>query len=113
MENGGCSPATPPEMSCEQDESRTCEGDSRTCEGESREGEGADSESGSNSKTTRKPRRREPRWRELMKESGLLLTLENSGSVARDHLASERTFLAYVRTSLGCSTMGVGECHFT
>ena len=37
------------------------------------------------------------------------LTLENSGSVARDHLASERTFLAYVRTSLGCSTMGVGE----
>ncbi|TFK22829.1 hypothetical protein FA15DRAFT_497873 [Coprinopsis marcescibilis] len=35
------------------------------------------------------------------------LVLENSGSVARDHLASERTFLAYVRTSLGLASMGV------
>jgi hypothetical protein len=38
------------------------------------------------------------------------LTLVNSGSVARDHLASERTFLAYVRTSLAMSSMGVGAC---
>ncbi|KAF7312831.1 C2H2-type domain-containing protein [Mycena kentingensis (nom. inval.)] len=30
------------------------------------------------------------------------------GSVARDHLASERTFLAYVRTSLAMSAAGVG-----
>jgi hypothetical protein len=55
------------------------------------------------------------------------LTLENSGSVARDHLASERydeltrfsspmsfltdtsTFLAYVRTSLAIASTGVGE----
>lgn len=37
------------------------------------------------------------------------MTLVNSGSVARDHLASERTFLAYVRTSLGISSMGVGK----
>lgn len=36
------------------------------------------------------------------------LILLNSGSVARDHLASERTFLAYVRTSLTLVTMGVG-----
>ncbi|KAM6494125.1 protein of unknown function (DUF202) domain containing protein [Amanita muscaria] len=28
------------------------------------------------------------------------LVLKNTGSVARDHLASERTFLAYMRTSL-------------
>ncbi|KAL5490694.1 hypothetical protein ACEPAI_5528 [Sanghuangporus weigelae] len=35
------------------------------------------------------------------------LVLENSGSVARDHLAAERTFLAYVRTSLGCAAAGV------
>ncbi|PPQ70026.1 hypothetical protein CVT26_013315 [Gymnopilus dilepis] len=35
------------------------------------------------------------------------LVLENSGSVARDHLASERTFLAYVRTSLALTSMGV------
>lgn len=36
------------------------------------------------------------------------LTLENKGSVARDHLASERTYLAYVRTSLTISSTGVG-----
>jgi hypothetical protein len=38
------------------------------------------------------------------------LVLENSGSVARDHLASERTFLAYVRTSLTIASAAVGEC---
>jgi Domain of unknown function (DUF202) len=37
------------------------------------------------------------------------LVLQNSGSVARDHLASERTFLAYVRTSLTIATTGVGK----
>jgi uncharacterized membrane protein YidH (DUF202 family) len=36
------------------------------------------------------------------------LVLENNGSVARDHLASERTFLAYVRTSLALAGSGVG-----
>ncbi|KAJ6523946.1 hypothetical protein DFH09DRAFT_937601 [Mycena vulgaris] len=35
------------------------------------------------------------------------LTLENCGSVARDHLASERTFLAYVRTSLTIASASV------
>lgn len=40
--------------------------------------------------------------------SKVSLTLKNSGSVARDHLALERTFLAYVRTSLGLATAGVG-----
>lgn len=35
------------------------------------------------------------------------LVLQNTGSVARDHLASERTFLAYVRTSLGLASAGV------
>ncbi|KAJ7093498.1 hypothetical protein C8R44DRAFT_395937 [Mycena epipterygia] len=35
------------------------------------------------------------------------LVLENAGSVARDHLASERTFLAYVRTSLTIASAGV------
>ena len=35
------------------------------------------------------------------------LVLQNKGSVARDHLASERTFLAYVRTSLGMASAGV------
>ncbi|EAU90834.2 hypothetical protein CC1G_13425 [Coprinopsis cinerea okayama7 len=39
--------------------------------------------------------------------SGPQLVLLNNGSVARDHLASERTFMAYVRTSLALSSAGV------
>ena len=35
------------------------------------------------------------------------LVLQNTGSVARDHLASERTFLAYIRTSLALASGGV------
>ncbi|KAJ8590216.1 hypothetical protein M405DRAFT_737254 [Rhizopogon salebrosus TDB-379] len=35
------------------------------------------------------------------------LVLQNKGNVARDHLASERTYLAYVRTSLACASAGV------
>lgn len=33
--------------------------------------------------------------------------IENSGSQARDHLANERTFLAWVRTSLAFVGLGV------
>ncbi|KAL0080130.1 hypothetical protein J3Q64DRAFT_1624149, partial [Phycomyces blakesleeanus] len=33
--------------------------------------------------------------------------LENTASVARDHLANERTFLAWLRTSLSMITVGV------
>ena len=36
------------------------------------------------------------------------MVLENSGSVARDHLACERTYLAYVRTGLASASTGVG-----
>ncbi|KAJ7159231.1 hypothetical protein C8R43DRAFT_948165 [Mycena crocata] len=38
---------------------------------------------------------------------GPALLLENTGSVVRDHLANERTFLAYVRTSLTIASAGV------
>lgn len=48
----------------------------------------------------------------LIKRLNISLTLENSGSVARDHLASERTFLAYVRTSLAIASTGVGTLCF-
>ncbi|KAI0373811.1 hypothetical protein BV20DRAFT_1033699 [Pilatotrama ljubarskyi] len=50
----------------------------------------------------------EAQWRRILREWKFMLMLENSGSVARDHLASERTFLAYVRTSLTMSSAGVG-----
>lgn len=33
--------------------------------------------------------------------------LDNEGSTARDHLANERTFLAWVRTALGTVGLGV------
>ena len=35
------------------------------------------------------------------------ISLENKGSVARDHLALERTFLAWLRTSLAFASIGV------
>jgi hypothetical protein len=38
----------------------------------------------------------------------LSLVMQNTGSVARDHLSAERTFLAYVRTSLSFASAGVG-----
>jgi hypothetical protein len=43
------------------------------------------------------------RWWEMS------LVLKNTGSVARDHLASERTFLAWMRTSVSLAMAGVGE----
>jgi hypothetical protein len=51
-----------------------------------------------------------PLWKHRPLVHSPSLTLENCGSVARDHLASERTFLAYVRTSLAIASTGVGEC---
>ncbi len=35
------------------------------------------------------------------------VTLDNKGSVARDHLALERTFLAWLRTSLAFASIGI------
>lgn len=40
--------------------------------------------------------------------SWIAVELENTGSTARDHLANERTWLAYVRTSLAIAGTGVG-----
>jgi uncharacterized membrane protein YidH (DUF202 family) len=37
----------------------------------------------------------------------------NTGSVARDHLASERTFLAWIRTGLGFVALGIAIERFS
>lgn len=39
--------------------------------------------------------------------------LKNSGSTARDHLASERTFLAWIRTGLGFVALGIAVERFS
>ena len=39
--------------------------------------------------------------------------LQNSGSTARDHLASERTFLAWLRTGLGFVALGIAVERFS
>ncbi|KAI5961134.1 hypothetical protein CANMA_003908 [Candida margitis] len=40
------------------------------------------------------------------------MNLPNKGSVARDHLANERTFLSWTRTSLVFVTFGIGFMQF-
>ncbi len=39
--------------------------------------------------------------------------LKNTGSTARDHLASERTFLAWLRTGLGFIALGIAVERFS
>ncbi|KAF2456777.1 hypothetical protein BDY21DRAFT_42961 [Lineolata rhizophorae] len=45
-------------------------------------------------------------WDRLKRQYGSV-ELDNKGSVARDHLALERTFLAWVRTSISFASIGV------
>ncbi|KAL1630487.1 hypothetical protein SLS56_004887 [Neofusicoccum ribis] len=45
-------------------------------------------------------------WKRLAEKYGSV-ELENKGSVARDHLALERTFLAWLRTSLSFASIGI------
>ncbi|PVH85866.1 hypothetical protein DL98DRAFT_408585 [Cadophora sp. DSE1049] len=45
-------------------------------------------------------------WAKVISKYGSI-ELENKGSVARDHLALERTFLAWLRTSLAFASIGI------
>ena len=46
-------------------------------------------------------------WYQRLASNYRSISLENKGSVARDHLALERTFLAWLRTSLAFASIGV------
>lgn len=46
-------------------------------------------------------------WFKRVAEKYGSVSLENKGSVARDHLALERTFLAWLRTSLAFASIGI------
>ncbi|KAK9472740.1 uncharacterized protein V1510DRAFT_378144 [Dipodascopsis tothii] len=46
------------------------------------------------------------KWSTIQKNLPNML-LENKGPVARDHMANERTYLAWVRTSLSFATIGL------
>ncbi|KAL2165818.1 hypothetical protein VTG60DRAFT_3756 [Thermothelomyces hinnuleus] len=50
--------------------------------------------------------REEPWWKRKLRYFKSV-ELENKGSVARDHLALERTFLAWLRTSLAFASIGI------
>ncbi|KAK0378756.1 hypothetical protein CLIM01_03865 [Colletotrichum limetticola] len=54
----------------------------------------------------REAQRKEP-WYTILLSSFQSIELENKGSVARDHLALERTFLAWLRTSLAFASIGI------
>ncbi|EXJ83142.1 hypothetical protein A1O1_06761 [Capronia coronata CBS 617.96] len=50
---------------------------------------------------------KKPAWFKRLAEKYGSVSLENKGSVARDHLALERTFLAWLRTSLAFASIGI------
>ncbi|KAJ9614274.1 hypothetical protein H2200_002410 [Cladophialophora chaetospira] len=54
-----------------------------------------------------KKKNRVSEWFKNTSEKYGSVTLENKGSVARDHLALERTFLAWLRTSLAFASIGI------
>ncbi|KAI0391135.1 hypothetical protein F5Y17DRAFT_25011 [Xylariaceae sp. FL0594] len=63
------------------------------------------SHQGPNGDDTREPEERHGLWSYL--DGIWSIELENKGSVARDHLALERTFLAWLRTSLSFASIGI------
>ena len=50
---------------------------------------------------------KKPSWYKKIADKYGSVELDNKGSVARDHLALERTFLAWLRTSLAFASIGV------
>ncbi|KAL2758782.1 hypothetical protein ACRALDRAFT_1068995 [Sodiomyces alcalophilus JCM 7366] len=74
---------------------------------------GDETGNGSTNRRTKKEKKRKIRsgsgkpWYQRLVTHFASIELENTGSVARDHLALERTFLAWLRTSLAFASIGV------
>ena len=62
---------------------------------------------GSSEATEENDNAENPPWYKQIAEKYGSISLENKGSVARDHLALERTFLAWLRTSLAFASIGI------
>eukprot|EP00425_Heterocapsa_triquetra_P002787 CAMPEP_0195055622 /NCGR_PEP_ID=MMETSP0448-20130528/4250_1 /TAXON_ID=66468 /ORGANISM="Heterocapsa triquestra, Strain CCMP 448" /LENGTH=158 /DNA_ID=CAMNT_0040085301 /DNA_START=16 /DNA_END=492 /DNA_ORIENTATION=- len=54
-----------------------------------------------------------PKTIRTMTHLGLCKKVQNTGSTARDHLANERTFLAWLRTSISMVSFGIGIAKFS
>ncbi|KAJ5082420.1 hypothetical protein N7532_011463 [Penicillium argentinense] len=68
---------------------------------------GANDASRTRSNRTEPPTEPHRSWYSQIVDRYGSLELENKGSVARDHLALERTFLAWMRTSLAFASIGI------
>ncbi|KAH6690387.1 hypothetical protein F5X68DRAFT_202827 [Plectosphaerella plurivora] len=63
--------------------------------------------SGNRRRRDRNKKAKDKTWHKGVLSHFASIELENKGSVARDHLALERTFLAWLRTSLAFASIGI------
>lgn len=66
----------------------------------------SDEPSSTSATSNSSPKPKQP-WYVVLASNYHSISLENKGSVARDHLALERTFLAWLRTSLAFASIGI------
>ncbi|KAL1885416.1 hypothetical protein Plec18167_000910 [Paecilomyces lecythidis] len=80
---------------------------SRDAQRTSKSGPDTDREGDTNTNQEESGKERGTSWYKRIAEKYGSLELDNKGSTARDHLALERTFLAWLRTSLAFASIGI------